>query len=91
MSSDDRGESEIVEAEMVEDDDLVGNEHEANIYSPTSKNRIGSGVRAEKSFNDTLEHKFSYINSKSRRTKKSLAWDFYEPFDLDANKIDLKW
>ena len=37
FSSDDRGESEIVEAEVVEDDDLVDDEHEANIESPPSK------------------------------------------------------
>ena len=46
---------------------------------------------AEKIFNEALEHNIRDINSKSRRTKKSLALYFYEPFDLDENKIDLKW
>ena len=39
MSSDDRGESYIVGAEVMEDDDLVDDEHEAIIESPSSKQR----------------------------------------------------
>ena len=34
---------------------MVVDENEATIESPPSKNRIGSGVRAEKSFNEDLE------------------------------------
>ena len=34
LSSDDSGESEIVEEDMMEDDDLVDDEHEATIESP---------------------------------------------------------
>ena len=30
------------------------------------------------------------INSKYRRTKKSLAWDFYEPYEEDGNEADFK-
>ena len=39
LSSDDRGESYIVEPEVTEDDDLVDDEHEAIIESPSSKKR----------------------------------------------------
>ena len=42
LSSDDRGKSEIVEVEVMEDDDFVDNEHEATIESPQSKNNRGS-------------------------------------------------
>ena len=46
---------------------------------------------AEKLFNEALEHNMRDINSKSRRTKKSLVWAFYDPFDVDAKETDLKW
>ena len=73
LSSDDRGESEIVEAEAVEYDDLVDDEHGATIESLPLKKRRSSGVRAEKSFNEALEKILRDINSKPKRTKKSLA------------------
>ena len=31
------------------------------------------------------------INSKSQRTKKRLAWEFYEPYEEDGKETDLKW
>ena len=76
---------------MVEDNHLVDDEQEENIEFPKPKNRIGSGVRAKKSFNENLEHNLSDINSKSRRTKNILARAFYEPFDVDTKETDLKW
>ena len=84
FSSDDSGESDTVEAEVAEDDDLVDDEHKMNIESPPSKNSRGSGVRVKKSFNEVIEQNFRGIHSKSRGTKKSLSWAFYEPFDVDA-------
>ena len=59
--------------EVVEDDDLDYDEDEATIEIPPSKNRRSSGVRADKLFNEALEHNLKDINSKSSRTKKSLA------------------
>ena len=70
---------------------MVDDEHEAIIEIPPSKNRRGSGVRAEKLFNRDLEQNFRYIHSKSRRTKKILAWDFYETFYVDSKETGLKW
>ena len=49
---------------MVEYDYLVDDEHAANIESPPLKNRIDSGVREEKSFNEALEQNLRDINSK---------------------------
>ena len=31
------------------------------------------------------------IKSKSWRTKKSLAWTFYDPYEEDSKEADLKW
>ena len=44
----DGGESDIFEAEVTEDDDLVDDEHEATIESSPKKKRRGSVARAEK-------------------------------------------
>ena len=74
----------------MEYDDFVDDEHEATIEISPSKKRRGSGIRVEKSFNEDIEQNLSGINSKSSRTKKSLAWALYEPFDVDAKEIDLK-
>ena len=46
LSSYDRGKSEIVEVDVVEDDNLVEDEHEATLDSSPSKKRRVSGVRA---------------------------------------------
>ena len=55
----------------------------------------GEGVigRADKGggFNEALEKNMRDIHSKSRRTKKILAWDFYEPYEEDGKEADLKW
>ena len=90
MSSDDRSKSDIVEAEVVEDYDLVDDKHEATIESTPSKKRRGSGVRAEKSLNEVLEQNLRDINSKSRITKKRLVCYFYDTFNVDTKETYLK-
>ena len=74
-----RGGVELVEAEVV---DFINNhendEYDGTLESPTSTKRRGGIGRVEKGgdFNEALEIFLRYINSKSWRKNKSLAWDF---------------
>ena len=73
----------MVEAEVVDFiNDYKNDEYEDTIYSSPSKNRRGGIGRADKGggFNELLGKNLRDINSKSWRTKKSLAWDFYKPY-----------
>ena len=83
----------MIEAEVVDFiNEYTNEECKGAIESPPSKNRRSGILRVEKGvdFNEALKF-FRDINSKSWRTKNSLAWDFYYPYEEDGKETDLKW
>ena len=68
-------------------DDYKNDEDEGKFDSPPSNKRRGGIGRADKGsdFNEELGKTLRDIHSKSWRTKKSLMWGFYEPYEEDRN------
>ena len=94
LSFDEKGDVEVVEAKAVDFiDDYENDEDEMKIEIPLYKKRRGGMGRSEKGgdLNEALEKNLREIHSKYRKTKKSLAWDFYEPYEEDGKEADLKW
>ena len=74
-------------------DDKKNDEDEGKFESSSYKKRRGGIGRTEKGgdFNEELEFFLRDISSTSQRTNKSLAWDFYEPYEEDGKETDLEW
>ena len=82
FSSDEMGDAEVVEAEVVESIDDYNNDEDEGIFESTPSKKMRGGLGREYKggdFNKLFGKNLRDINSKSRRTKKSLVWHFYEP------------
>ena len=92
-SSGERGDVEVVEAEVVDFiDDYNNDEDYGTIDSPPSNKSRGVIGRVEKGVILIRRWKnLTDINSNSRRKKKSLVWAFYEIYEEDDKEAELKW
>ena len=93
-ATNERGDVEVLEAEVVDFiDDHKNYEYEGKLEIPPYKKRRDRIGKEEKGgdFNQVLKENIREINSKCWRTKKSLAWDFYEPYAENGKEADLKW
>ena len=72
--------------------DYTNDEDEGTFEIPPSNNRRGGIDRAEKEggFNEALGFVFE-TSIQSLRKKRSLAWAFYDSYEEDGKKTDLKW
>ena len=91
-SSDEKGDAEVIESQVMEFiDDYANDEYEGKFETPPPNKRRGVILRTHKcgDFIETLELILRDINSKYRRTNKSLTWNVYDPYEEYGKETDL--